>query len=97
MNVRKHFRMSNATIDLIVADIVSNKIVSREICFNHCVLDRLDKLNNQYEQKLDKILTYIISHCSYANLPIDCLSKIIFSLSKVTNALVKGLVSVIGK
>lgn len=97
MNVRKHFRMSSATIDLIVADTISNKIVNKDICFNHCVLERLEKLNKQYEQKLDKILTFIIMNCNYANLPLDCLSKIIYSLSKVTTALTKGLLSVLGK
>ena len=60
-----------------------------------CVGDRIIRLSDEYNAKVDKILDFIIMHCEYSNLPIDIISKIIYSLSKVTNAVTKGILSII--
>lgn len=95
MRVKKHFRTSNATIDFIIADFSFNRISNKEVYFKYCVNKRMHKLNEQYDKKLDKILTFIITHCDYDDIPVNCLSKIILSLSHVTNALSKGFISLI--
>lgn len=95
MKVRKHFRTSVATIDYIISDFGFNRIVNKDIYFRFCVNKRMHQLNEQYDQKLDKILDFLITHCDYDDLPLDCLSKIILSLSRVTNALSKGFISII--
>lgn len=60
-----------------------------------CVSERITRLNNEYNEKVDKILNFIIMHCNYSNLPIDIISRLIYSLSKVTNALSKGILAII--
>lgn len=97
MRVRRHFRTSSSVIDLLILDVVSNRVVNKEAFFNYCVNIRLEKLSKQYDDKLNKISSYIIMHCNYANLPLECLTKMVMSLSKVTNALTKGLISILGK
>ena len=95
MKVRKHFRTSIPTIDYIIMDFSMNRISNKEVYLRYCVNNRLNMLNKQYDEKLDKILTFIISRCSYDNMPIDIISKCIMSLSKVTNALSKGFISLL--
>ena len=95
MKIRKHFRTSIPTIDYIIMDFSMNRISNKEVYLRYCVNNRLNMLNKQYDEKLDKILTYIISRCSYDNMPIDIISKCIMSLSKVTNALSKGFISLL--
>ena len=91
----KKFRTSSATIDYIIADFTLNRISNRDMCFMKCVSDRIIRLSDEYNAKVDKILDFIIMHCEYSNLPIDIISKIIYSLSKVTNAVTKGILSII--
>ena len=55
------------------------------------------ELNKSYDEKLDKLLTYIIKYCRYDNIPVQSLSRIILSLSKITNTLSKGFLSIISK
>lgn len=95
MRVRKHFRTSTATIDYIISDFSFNRISNKEVYFRYCVNKRMHLLNEEYDRKLDKVMTYIIKHCSYDDIPIHCLSKIILSISHVTNVLSKGLISII--
>ena len=95
MKIRKHFRTSIPTIDYIIMDFSMNRISNKEVYLRYCVNNRLNILNKQYDEKLDKILTFIISRCSYDNMPIDIISKCIMSLSKVTNALSKGFISLL--
>ena len=76
-------------------DFSMNRISNKEVYLRYCVNNRLNMLNKQYDEKLDKILTFIISRCSYDNMPIDIISKCIMSLSKVTNALSKGFISLL--
>ena len=95
MKIRKHFRTSIPTIDYIIMDFSMNRISNKEVYLRYCVNHRLNMLNKQYDEKLDKILTFIISRCSYDNMPIDIISKCIMSLSKVTNALSKGFISLL--
>ena len=95
MNIRKHFRTSSSTINYIISDFDLNRITDKNMYFKFCVNNRLDKLNESYDNKLDRMMTFIIKHYSYDNLPIIGVSKIIMSLSKITNALTKGLISLI--
>ena len=95
MRVRKHFRTSTATIDYIISDFSLNRISNKEIYFKYCVNRRMHKLSEDYDTKLDKILSFIIKHCDYDDMPIHCLSRIIMSLSHVTNALSKGFITLI--
>ena len=97
MKVRKHFRTSSSMIDLIILDVVSNRVVNKDTFFNYCVNERLNVLSARYDEKLDKISSFIIMNCNFANLPVDCLSRMILSLSKITNALTKGIISILGK
>ena len=95
MRIRKHFRVSPTTIDYIVSDFSLNRIGDRDKYFRYAVNKRINELNKDYDNKLDKILTFIIKHCSYDNMPIKSLSRIILSLSKITNTLSKGFLSII--
>lgn len=95
MKVRKHFRTSMSTIDYIIMDFSMNRISNKDVYLKYCVNNRLNLLNKQYDEKLDKILTFIITRCSYDNMPIDIISKCIMSITKVTNALSKGFVSIL--
>ena len=94
MKVKK-FRTSSATIDYIIADFTLNRISNREMCFMKCVGDRITRLSDEYNAMVDKVLNFIILHCDYSNLPIEIISRIIYSLSKVTNAVTKGILSII--
>lgn len=95
MKPRKHFRTSVSTIDYIIMDFSMNRISNKDVYLKFCVNERLQLLSDQYDRKLDKILTFIITRCNYDNLPIESISKCILSLSRVTNALSKGFVSLI--
>ena len=87
MNIRKHFRTTTSTIEYIIGD--------KEKYLKYCVNQRLNLLSKQYDEKLDKILSFIILRCDYDNMPVKTISRIILSLSKVTNALSKGFVSLL--
>ena len=52
-------------------------------------------LSEDYDKKLDRILNFIILHCDYDNMPMNALSKVILSLSHVTNVLSKGFIALI--
>lgn len=95
MRVRKHFRTSIATIDYIISDFSYNRISNKEVYFKYSVNKRMHKLNEDYDAKLDRMLTWVITHCDYDNMPISFISKMIMSLSHVTNVLSKGLISII--
>lgn len=95
IDVKDYFKMSDATIDYILADLTLNKITNKESCFYKCVNDRINKLNKEYNDKVEKILNFIILNCEFNNMPLQMISKIIYSLSKVTNALTKGIMSII--
>lgn len=95
IEVKDYFKTSDATVDYIIADLTLNKISNKEIYFYKCVNDRVEKLNNEYNNKVEKLLNFIIFHCNYSDLPLHTISKIIYSLSKVTNAITKGILSII--
>lgn len=97
MKVRKHFRTSTSIVDLIVSDFSYSRISDRDIYFKYCVDKRIQLLSERYDAKIDKILSFIILNCNYDNLPLHGLAKIIMSLSKVTNILSKGFISLISK
>ena len=60
MRVRKHFRTSIVTIDYIISDFSFNRISNKEVYLKYCVNKRIQKLNEDYDKKLDKILNFII-------------------------------------
>lgn len=95
MELKDYFSTNEATTDYIIADLTLNKITNKEIYFYKCVNDRIDKLNKEYNNRVEKILNFIILYCEYSNLPLNTISKIIYSLSKVTNAVTKGIMSII--
>lgn len=95
MRVRKHFRTSIVTIDYIISDFSFNRISNKEVYLKYCVNKRIQKLSEDYDKKLDKILNFIILHCDYDNMPMNALSKVILSLSHVTNVLSKGFIALI--
>lgn len=95
MRVRRHFRTSTANINLILSDFSFSRIHNKDTYFKYCVDKRIQLLNENYDAKLDKILSFIIMNCKYDNLPLDALSNIILSLSKVTNILSKGFMYVL--
>ena len=95
LRVRKHFRTSIVTIDYIISDFSFNRISNKEVYLKYCVNKRIQKLNEDYDKKLDRILNFIILHCVYDNMPMNALSKVILSLSHVTNVLSKGFIALI--
>lgn len=97
MKLRKHFRTSESTVDYIISDFSLNRIVDKDVYFRYCVSIRINKLSKRYDNKIDKILKFILYNCQFDNYPITSISKIILSLSKVTNVLTKGFISLIDK
>ena len=97
MKIRKHFRLSESDIDLILSDFTLNRITNREVYMNYCVENRIHKLSNKYNEKIDKILSFIIIRCGFDNLPLEIISRIIYSLTKVTSTLSKGLLFMVNK
>ena len=95
LRVRKHFRTSIVTIDYIISDFSFNRISNKEVYLKYCVNKRIQKLNEDYDKKWDRILNFIILHCDYDNMPMNALSKVILSLSHVTNVLSKGFIALI--
>ena len=95
MRIRRKFRTSHATIDYIIADLSLNRISNKDTYFMICVNDRLNKLNDEYNNKLDRVLNYIIRRCSFSDMPVEIISRMMYSLSKITNALSKGILSLI--
>lgn len=96
MRVRRHYRMSISTIDSILTDLNSNRIIDRDRYFNFCVSNRVNKLHELYNNKLDKVLSTIILCCRFDDLPITILARITYSMTKVFNTLNKGLLTMIG-
>ena len=94
MKVRKHFRTSSSTINYIISDFNLNRIIDKDLYFKNCVTRRMVELSDEYDQKLDKILSFIIIHCDFDKMPMQFITQIILSLSKVTNALSKGFMSI---
>lgn len=97
MKMRKHFRTSIATTELIYDDFSFNRIGDKQIYFKYCVNERVALLSKKYDEKLDKILTFIIRNCDYDNLPTECIARVIMSLTKITNTLSKGIIYMIEK
>ena len=95
LRVRKHFRTSIVTIYYIISVFSFNRISNKEVYLKYCVNKRIQKLNEDYDKKLDRILNFIILHCDYDNMPMNALSKVILSLSHVTNVLSKGFIALI--
>lgn len=95
MRVRKHFRTTSATIDYIITDFNLNRIVDKDVYFKNCVTKKMIELSDDYDKKIDKVLSYLIIYCDFEKMPLDTVSKIISSLSKVTNALSKGFMSIL--
>lgn len=94
-SIRKHFRTDSATIDHIYSDFSYNRITNKDEYIRYIVNNRIDILNKNYNIKLDRILNFIIINCRYDNLPIDSILKIIKSLSRITDVLSKGFLSII--
>lgn len=97
MNLRKHFRVLSSNIDLISLDFTSNRIVNKEAFFNYCVNERLNLLSEKYDEKFDRISNFIIRNYNHTDLPINLLSKMVLSITRITNALNKGLISIISR
>lgn len=97
MKLRKHFRTSISVIELIESDFSYSRISNKDVYFKYCVNKRIQLLSERYDRKIDKILSFIILHCNYDDLPIQSLSKVILSLSKVTNILTKGFLTLLNK
>ncbi len=97
MKLRKHFRTSISVIELIESDFSYSRISNKDVYFKYCVNKRIQLLSERYDRKIDKILSFIILHCNYDDLPIQSLSKVILSLSKVTNILTKGFLALLNK
>ena len=91
MKLRKHFRTHSATIDLLILDFSMNKISNKDKYLRECIERRIEMLNNRYDKKVDKIITFIIKYFNTDDLPIETISRLIYSLSKVVNSLTKGI------
>lgn len=95
MNLNKHYRTSTQTIQDILLDIGLNPIYDKDSFFIDKVQERIDKLNKQYDTKLDKILNIIILNYSFENLPVETLSRIMMSTNKIITTMSKGLLSLL--
>ena len=95
MNINKHYRTSTQTIQDILLDIGLNPIYDKDSFFIDKVQERIDKLNKQYDTKLDKILNIIILNYSFENLPVETLSRIMMSTNKIKTTMSKGLLSLL--
>jgi len=96
LKIRKHFRTDTSVVDYIITDLNVN-IVNKEDCLDRCVAERITKLNNEYNRQLDRVITYIILRCDFEDLPIQAISKITLSLTKVMDIMNKGFISIIGE
>ena len=96
MKIRKHFRTDTSVVDYIITDLNIN-IVNKEDCLDKCVAERITKLNKSYNDQLDKIITEIILRCDFQDLPIQAISKMTLSLTKVMDIMNKGFMSIIGE
>ena len=94
-DIADYFKTDEAVTDYIITDLTLNTITNREMFFYKCVANRVEKLNNEYNDRVEKLLNFIILHCEYSNLPIKLISKVIYSLSKITSAISKGILSII--
>lgn len=91
MKLRKLFRTSPKTINDIILDFTSDRIVDRHQCLLECVNERINKLNAEYERYVNIYLDFIILKCRFNDLPIMAISKMILSISRVTTAITKGI------
>lgn len=96
MNIKK-FNMSCATLKYIDADFSRNIMSNKEAYLLECANNRINEVNNEYNQRVDNILNYIILRYDYRNMPLDIIAKILRSVSKVTNTMLKGILSIIRK
>ncbi len=94
---RKLFRTSSSTIDYIITDLTINKINNRDTFFTNCVNHKLCDLEDEYNDRVNKILDYVICHCDFNHMPVKLIATLLNSISKITNAMTKGLVSLFGK
>lgn len=90
-----NFKTNRSTIDYIIADFDRNRIVDKKECFYECVNEKIENLNREYDAKVDKILNFIIIYSDFNNLPVTLISKIIYSMSKVTKAVTKGIMTLL--
>ena len=95
MNINKHYRTSTQTIQDILLDIGLNPIYDKNSFFIDKVQERIEKLNKQYDTKLDKILNIIILNYSFENLPVGTLARIMMSTNKIITTMSKGLLSLL--
>lgn len=95
MNINKHYRTSTQTIQDILLDIGLTPIYDKDSFFIDKVQERIEKLNKQYDTKLDKILNIIILNYSFENLPVDTLARIMMSTNKIITTMSKGLLSLL--
>ena len=95
MNINKHYRTSTQTIQDILLYIGLNPIYDKDSFFIDKVQERIEKLNKQYDIKLDKILNIIILNYSFENLPVDTLARIMMSTNKIITTMSKGLLSLL--
>lgn len=95
MNINKHYRTSTQTIQDILLDIGLNPIYDKDSFFIDKVQERIEKLNKQYDTKLDKILNIIILNYSFENLPVDTLARIMMSTNKIITTMSEGLLSLL--
>lgn len=91
MKIRKHFRTNPATIDLLIVDFGMNKISNKDKYLRECIENRIEMLNKRYDRKIDKIITFIIKYFNPEDLPLETISRLIYSISKVVNSLTKGI------
>ena len=87
--------VSIVKIQDILLDIGLNPIYDKDSFFIDKVQERIEKLNKQYDTKLDKILNIIILNYSFENLPVDTLARIMMATNKIITTMSKGLLSLL--
>lgn len=92
---RKLFRTNSATIEYIITDLTLNKIHNKDVFFTNCVNNKICSLEEDYNNKVNNILNYVIGHCDFNHMPVNLISRLLKSISKITNALTKGVVSLL--
>lgn len=95
MRIKRHFRTDPAIVDYIIADLNLNKI-NKEECLLKCMTERINLVSKIYDEKLDKVITFMIVKCNFDNMPINIIGRIMKSLTKVMGVINKGFLSIIG-